>query len=56
MAEFVMNGCAVNADGHLTLDGVDTVEMAKKYGATHTINSRKENVVERVKEITGGHM
>ena len=32
MVEFVMKGCSVNVDGHLTLDGVDTVEMAKKYG------------------------
>lgn len=32
MSEFVMNGCSVNENGHLTLDGVDTVDMAKKYG------------------------
>lgn len=32
------------------------LEFAKKYGATHTINSKIENVTERVKEITGGHM
>ena len=27
-----MKGCSVNNDGHLTLDGIDTVEMAKKHG------------------------
>lgn len=32
------------------------LELAKKYGATHTINSKRENVEERVREITGGHM
>jgi len=32
MSEFVMKRCAVNDIGHLTLDGVDTVEMANKYG------------------------
>ncbi|MFA6506431.1 MAG: alcohol dehydrogenase catalytic domain-containing protein [Treponemataceae bacterium] len=32
----------------------DTLERAKKYGADYVINSKKENVIERVKEITGG--
>lgn len=32
------------------------LEMANQFGATHTINSAKENVVERIREITGGHM
>ncbi|MGH7646424.1 MAG: Zn-dependent alcohol dehydrogenase [Gemmatimonadales bacterium] len=27
---------------------------AKEFGATHTVNGRAENVVERVKELTGG--
>ena len=30
--------------------------MAKGFGATATINSKNENVVERIREITGGHM
>ncbi len=30
--------------------------MAKKLGATHTINGSQEDVVERVKEITNGEM
>ena len=32
------------------------LELAKKFGATHTINSKTENVTERIKEITKGHM
>lgn len=32
------------------------LELAKKYGATHTINSKTENVPEKLKKITGGHM
>lgn len=32
------------------------LEAARKYGATHTINSAKENVEERIREITGGAM
>jgi L-iditol 2-dehydrogenase len=29
------------------------LELAKKYGADHCINARKEDAVQRVKEITG---
>ena len=32
------------------------LELAKKFGATHTINSSKEDVVEKIREITGGDM
>lgn len=32
------------------------LEMAKEYGATHVINSKKENARERIREITDGHM
>jgi 2-desacetyl-2-hydroxyethyl bacteriochlorophyllide A dehydrogenase len=32
------------------------LELAKKVGATHTVNANNEDVVERVKEITGGAM
>ncbi len=32
------------------------LELAKKFGATHTINSRTENAAERIAEITNGHM
>jgi len=32
----------------------ERLEMAKELGATHTINSSKEDVLEKIKEITGG--
>ncbi|MDO4331968.1 MAG: zinc-binding dehydrogenase [Eubacteriales bacterium] len=32
------------------------LEYAARYGATATINSARENVVEKLKKITGGHM
>ena len=32
------------------------LDMAKKLGATHTINPTRTNVLEAVQEITGGHM
>ncbi len=42
-----------------TIIGVDIddrkLEWAKGFGATHTINSREEDPVERIREITGGH-
>lgn len=53
--------CIQALSGHLlsTLTAIDIddkkLEMAKKFGATHTINSKKENVVERLNEITKGH-
>lgn len=34
----------------------DKLEMARMFGATHTINSKKENVVEKIRSITNGHM
>ncbi len=40
---------AVDIDDH-------KLEMAKKFGASYTINSKKENVTERIREITNGHM
>ena len=30
------------------------LELAQRYGATHVINSRKEDSLERIREITGG--
>lgn len=30
--------------------------LAKKFGASHTINSKTENTVEKIREITGGRM
>ena len=32
------------------------LEVARKFGATCTINSKTENVEERIRELTGGHM
>ncbi len=32
------------------------LELAKKYGASHVINSKEENVVNVINQITGGHM
>lgn len=37
-----------------TVGSAEKAELAKKNGATHVINYREENFVERVKEITGG--
>lgn len=48
----------VKAAGATTLMVVDIddgkLEMAKKFGATHVINSKTENVEERVRELTDG--
>ncbi len=32
MNEFIMDSCSVNEKGHLTIGGVDTVDLAKEYG------------------------
>lgn len=54
--------CTQALSGHLmdTCIVVDIddekLELAKKYGATHTINSMKEDVKSRVREITNGRM
>jgi len=44
--------------GAKTIIGVDInprrLKLALDLGATHTINSRKDSVIERIKEITGG--
>jgi S-(hydroxymethyl)mycothiol dehydrogenase len=31
------------------------LEWAKQFGATHTVNSRQEDAVERIRELTGGN-
>ena len=45
--------------GAHTIIGVDIddrkLDWARGFGATHTINSRKEDPVERIKELTGGN-
>ncbi|MDU0313315.1 S-(hydroxymethyl)mycothiol dehydrogenase [Phycicoccus sp. M110.8] len=44
--------------GATTIIAVDVddrkLEQAKRFGATHTVNGRTEDVVERVRELTGG--
>jgi S-(hydroxymethyl)mycothiol dehydrogenase len=44
--------------GATTIVAVDVddrkLEQAKRFGATHTVNGRSEDVVERVRELTGG--
>jgi NADPH2:quinone reductase len=37
-----------------TVGSEEKADLAKAHGCTHTINYKKENIVERVKEITGG--
>jgi NADPH2:quinone reductase len=39
-----------------TVGSEEKMKLAKEAGATHVINYRKENFVERVKEITGGKL
>lgn len=58
MGQWCVQGLSGNLLAGLIVVDIDDakLEMARKYGATHTINSRTENVVQRVKEITGGHM
>ena len=58
MGQWCVQGLSGNLLAGLIVVDIDDakLETAKKYGATHTINSRRENVAERVREITGGHM
>jgi len=49
---------AAQVAGATTIIAVDVVpsrlELAKELGATHVINSKEEDVVEKVRDITGG--
>jgi len=49
---------AATVAGATTIIATDVVpsrlELAKELGATHVINSKEEDVVERIREITGG--
>ena len=41
----------------ITVDLLDyRLDMSRKLGATHTINPNRDNVIEAIKEITGGQM
>ncbi len=45
--------------GARTIIGVDIddtkLEWAREFGATHTVNSTREDPVERIRDLTGGH-
>ena len=58
MGQWCIQGLSGNLLAGLIAVDIDDgkLEVAKKFGATHTINSRNENVEERIREITGGHM
>jgi S-(hydroxymethyl)glutathione dehydrogenase/alcohol dehydrogenase len=52
----VIQGCAlVNASDIIAVDIVpEKLESAKKFGATHTINANEVDVLEALKDFTGG--
>ena len=50
---------AAMTSGHpiIAIDQVDSkLELAKEFGATHTINNKKSNVLEEVKTIVGSNV
>ncbi|MHA2788197.1 NAD(P)-dependent alcohol dehydrogenase [Corynebacterium sp. S7] len=50
----IMAAAAIGATTIIAVDIHDSrLELAKELGATHTINSRTENPVEKIREITG---
>lgn len=58
MGQWCISGLAGNSLAGLIAVDIDDnkLDIALKNGATHVINSKKENVFERIKEITNGHM
>lgn len=58
MGLWCTQGISGNLMGGLIAVDVDDekLALALEYGATHVINPKKENVVERIREITGGRM
>ena len=52
----IIQGCRIaGAAKIIAIDIVDTkLEMAKQFGATHTINSRDENLDDAIAALTGG--
>ena len=58
MGQWCVQGLAGNLLAGLIAVDIDEekLAMAKRFGATHTINSKKENVLQRLQEITGGHL
>jgi threonine dehydrogenase-like Zn-dependent dehydrogenase len=54
ITDFLSSGGATQV---IVTDVVDArLEVAKKFGATHTINAGKQDVIEAVKEITNGEL
>ncbi len=51
-----IQGCAIaGATMIIAVDLLDNkLEMARQFGATHTVNSSREDPVARIKELTGG--
>jgi S-(hydroxymethyl)glutathione dehydrogenase/alcohol dehydrogenase len=51
----IMGAVMANATQIIAIDILDNkLEMARQFGATHTINAKKEDPVKKVMEITGG--
>lgn len=52
----VAGAVLAGADTIIAVDIDDTkLEWAKKFGATHTVNSANEDAVEKIRELTGGN-
>lgn len=51
-----INGAAIAGAGQIiAVDMVDSkLEMAKEFGATHTVSGKNGDVVEQIRELTGG--
>jgi len=58
MGQWCVQGLSGNLLAGLIVVNIDDkkLELAKSFGATHTINSKNEDAVARIREITGGHM
>jgi S-(hydroxymethyl)glutathione dehydrogenase/alcohol dehydrogenase len=52
----VIQGCAIaGAETIIAVDMLDNkLEIAKSFGATHSVNAGREDPVERIRELTGG--
>ena len=58
MGLWCIQGLSGNLPGALIAVDMDDakLEMAKEFGATHTVNILKEDALSRIREITSGHM
>lgn len=51
----IQGAVLANATTIIAIDLIDSkLELAKKFGATHTINPGKENLLEKINSLTGG--